>query len=266
MGLITDLLGARVTWMGLGNASTQPLGYIIVRAQVDGVQGYNEDQISLVVADVSKLAEWIPVILGYPIIRNVINVMKEGDIDALAMPWGNARVTHVLSVCRAAATVVDDETVESANLNGYDEVAIMRNTETIAVFSSHVIPIKAEKAYTGECMTQALQTKDSSLPPGLTIQNAYTELRKCSKNAAVVVRNSMAYPQTLQKKAPVARAVAAIVVLELLPETRVQEGDNGPQIPHIPNLTARQRQGKLFEELDLSRLNSWPLELAEAAH
>ena len=31
-------------------------------------------------------------------------------------------------------------------------------------------------------------------------------------------------------------------------------------------MTTRQRQGKLFEELDLSRLNSWPPELAEAAH
>ena len=32
-----------------------------------------------------------------------------------------------------------------------------------------------------------------------------------------------------------------------------------------PNLTTRQRQGKLFEELDLSRLNLWPPELAEPA-
>ena len=43
----------------------------------------------------------------------------------------------------------------------------MKNTETIDAFSSHVLPIKVEKAYTGECfnvMTQALQTKDGSLP------------------------------------------------------------------------------------------------------
>ena len=69
-----------------------------------------------------------------------------------------------------------------------------------------------EKAYTGECinvMTQELQTEDGSLPQGLTIQNAYTELQKGSKNIVVVVRNSTAYPQMLWKKAPVARAVAA---------------------------------------------------------
>ena len=72
-------------------------------------------------------------------------------------------------------------------------------------------------------------------------------------------------PQTLQKNALVARAVAAIVVLEPPLETRVQEGKDGPQNPHLPNLTARQRQGKLFEELDLSWLNFWSSEVAEAA-
>ena len=76
----------------------------------------------------------------------------------------------------------------------------------------------------------------------------------------------MAYPQMLQKKALVARAVAAIAVLETPLDMRVWKGEDGPQDPHQPNLTTRQRQGKLFEELDLSRLNSWPPELVEAAH
>ena len=113
-------------------------------------------------------------------------------------------------------------------------------------------------------MTRALQTEDGSLPQGLTIQNAYTELQKGSKYVVVVVRNSMAYPQMLHKKALVARTVAATAVPEILPEIRVQEGEDGPQDPHPPSLTTRQRQGKLFKELDLSRLNSWPPDLAEA--
>ena len=85
--------------------------------------------------------------------------MKEREIDALVTTWANTRVVHLLSVHRAAATVVDDETTESANLNGYDEVVFRRSMETIDAFSSCVMPIKAEKAYTGECinvMTQAL--------------------------------------------------------------------------------------------------------------
>ena len=68
----------------------------------------------------------------------------------------------------------------------------------------------------------------------------------------------MAYPQTLKKKTPVARAVAVIVVPDLPAETRLPEGVDKPQGPHTPKLTVRQRQGKLFEELDLSGLELWP--------
>ena len=96
------------------------------------------------------------------------------------------------------------------------------------------------------------------------MQNAYTKLRKGSKNEVVVVKNSMAYPQTLKKKTPVVRAVATTVVPELLVETRLPEGPDKPQGPHTPKVTARQRQEKLFEELDLSGLESWPLELGDS--
>ena len=46
------------------------------------------------------------------------------------------------------------------------------------------------------------------------MQNMYTKLRKGSKKAVVVVQNNTAYSQTLQKKTPVARAVAALPVPE----------------------------------------------------
>ena len=51
---ITDLIGSKVTCMGLGNAYIRPLGYIVIWVQVDGVQGYDEDQIALVIPDLSN--------------------------------------------------------------------------------------------------------------------------------------------------------------------------------------------------------------------
>ena len=63
-----------------------------------------------------------------------------------------------------------------------------------------------------------------------------------------------------------ARAVAVIAVPEPPPETRLWEGEDGPQNPPTPKLTVRQRQGSLFEELDQSGLDSWHPELADAAH
>ena len=186
--------------VGLGNAYTHPLGYVIVQVQVDRVQGYDEDQIALVILDELKFAEWVPIILGAPTISYIMNAMKEREIDALAMPWVNARVEHLLSLHRAVATLSEGQTPEGANPNWYDEVVFMRNTETIEAFSFWIISIKVEKAYTGEyinIMTQVLQTEDSTLPQGPTIQNAYTKLWKGSKYIVVVVRNSTAYPQMI---------------------------------------------------------------------
>ena len=54
MGLIINLLGAEVACVGLGNTHTRPLGYIIIQVQVDRVQGYDKDQIALVIPDLSK--------------------------------------------------------------------------------------------------------------------------------------------------------------------------------------------------------------------
>ena len=68
VGPITDLMGSKVTCMGLGNAYTRPLGYILIWVQVDRVWGYDEDQIALGILDFSNFATRVPIILGTPTI------------------------------------------------------------------------------------------------------------------------------------------------------------------------------------------------------
>ena len=68
VGLITDLVGSKVACMGLGNAYTRPLSYIVIWVQVDGVRGYDKDKIALVILDLSNFVAQVPVILGTPII------------------------------------------------------------------------------------------------------------------------------------------------------------------------------------------------------
>ena len=234
IGPITDLLGTKVPCMGLGNTYMRPLGYVIIWVQVDRVQGYDEDQIALVIPDLSNFVAWIPVILGTQTISQVINVMKEEEIDALVMPWVNARVVHLLLVHRMMTMEVGDGIMEEPNPDGYDQVMFTQNVETIEPFPSHMVPVKVGRAYTGEhinIMVQVLWTEDGSLPQGLTVQNMYTELRQGSKKAVVVVRNSMAYSQTFQKKAPVARAVVVLPVPKPPKEVQLQEGVTSPRVP-----------------------------------
>ena len=86
---------------------------------------------------------WIPVILGTPNISQVINVMKEAEIDALAILWANARVVHLLSVHRMTTAEVGDSIKEEPIPDGYDQVMFTQNVETIEPFSSHVVLVKA---------------------------------------------------------------------------------------------------------------------------
>ena len=146
MGLITNLLGAKIACIGLGNTYTRPLGYVIIWVQIDRVQGYDDNQIALVIPHLSNFATWIPVILGTPTISCIVNVMKEMEIDTLAMPWANARVVHLLSVCRMTAIKVGDGIAEESSSADYDQVMFTQNVETIEAFSSHVVPVKVGKA------------------------------------------------------------------------------------------------------------------------
>ena len=84
--------------------------------------------------------------------------MKEKEIDILATPWANAQVAHLLSVQRATATLEDSQAVGMSSPSEYDKVVVTNNIETIDIFSSHVIPMKAEKVYTRERINVMTQT------------------------------------------------------------------------------------------------------------
>ena len=156
----------------------------------------------------------------------------------MAMQWVNARVVHLLSVHRMTTVEVGDSFKEEPDPDSYDQLMYTQNVETIEPFSSCIVLVKAGRVYTGECiniMVQTLWTEDGSLPQGLTVQKVYIKLRQGSKKAVVVVRNNMAYSQTLQKKTLVARAVAALPVPKPPEEVQLQEGVDEPQNPHIPS-------------------------------
>ena len=268
VGLITDLMGSKVTCIGLGNAYTRPLGYVVIQVQVDGVWGYDKDQIALIIPDHSNFVMRVPIILGTPTIGQVVNVMKEAEMDTLATPWANARVAHLLAIWRITPEEVRDDQEGGCNADQDGALMYTQKAETFEPFSSHVIPMKMAEAYLGEhinVMVQALHAQDGTLPPGLTVQNTYTELRKGSKKVVVVVWNHTAYPQTLQKKTPMARAMAVQPVPETpKPESLQVENEVCPD-PKTPKLMIRQRCGKLFDELDLSGLDSWAPELVDKA-
>ena len=167
--------------------------------------------------------------------------------------------------------MVEDDKVATKVLDptGYDEMVTTEDSEMIDDFSSKIIHARTKTAFTGvrlNIMTQALHAEEGSLLQCLMIQNAYTKMCNGSKSVTIMVRNGTAYPQTLKKKIPVARVVAA----NHMPKVQMWPGtmDALDEVQGIqtPKMTIEQRQEKLFKKLDLSSLRSWPLELADSAH
>ena len=136
------------------------MGYVFIWVQVDGVQGYGEDQIALVIPDLSNFVAWVPMILGTPTISHIMNMIKEREIDALVTPWINTGMAYLLKVQRATGTVEDNKvSAGESDHSEYNEVITTKDAETIDAFLSHVICVRMGTAYTGmglNVMTQAL--------------------------------------------------------------------------------------------------------------
>ena len=49
------------------------------------------------------------VILGTPTIGQVVNMMREAEMDALAMPQANVRAAHLLAIKRMMPTEVGND-------------------------------------------------------------------------------------------------------------------------------------------------------------
>ena len=145
-------------------AYTRPLGYIVIWFQLDGVQGYDEDQIALVIPDFSNFATRVPIILGTPTIGQVIKVMREVEMDTLAMLWANARAAHLLAVWRMTPVEVGNGQEEGYGTDEDSPLMYTQKAETLEPFSSHVLPMKTTKVYLGEhinVMVQALHAQDA---------------------------------------------------------------------------------------------------------
>ena len=65
--------------------------------------------------------------------------MKEAEVDTLAMLWVNARVAHLLLMCRMATVEVGDGLKEEVDTDGYDQLMYTQNAETIKPFFSQIV-------------------------------------------------------------------------------------------------------------------------------
>ena len=124
----------------LGDLSDSTLDNIIIRVQVEGVWGYDKDQVALVIPDSTGFGSWVLVTLGTPTINQIINVIKECEIDELSVSLNGLRIAQLL-VCGQAGLSIQREaaanqTVDPTDLN---EAIKMTKREEVDAFASKII-------------------------------------------------------------------------------------------------------------------------------
>ena len=72
----------------------EPLGFTLMRVQIEDMPHYDEQQVIFVLDDPSGFSARIPVILGTPTINRVMQTMKETEMHSAPREWQTARVAY----------------------------------------------------------------------------------------------------------------------------------------------------------------------------
>ena len=247
---------------GMGGSLVEPTGFVLMNVKVPCVQGYDEDQVALVMDDPGMTE--CPVILGTSTLYQVMEVIKESEISKLAVPWSSSRISWLMRdvMARLGQAVINNVANKPITPLDVDEVVRVASKCTVPPFGHKVIHGKVNLVLHGcrlNMMTHGLEKRSPSLPLGIDVQTAYATLANGSHRVPVILRNNTQDWLEIKKGIPIARMVTANAIPKV---THVLLAGN----PHEQStLKEAERQELLLEKLDLTGLEAWPKEQAEKA-
>ena len=160
---------------------TQALGYAVINVRIEGIGSYNEEQVVLVIEDVSGLGMRVPVILGTPTIHRLCRQLKESEFETVLNEWQHTLHCYEIAqqVPLNSMSVEPDETKYPTNTGqnpmDLDEQLILTDKVIVLAFSSQIIRVRTKKTYMIghrlNIMMQPPYPEDkANLPVGLYIQ------------------------------------------------------------------------------------------------
>ena len=247
---------------GMGGNLVEPTGFVLMNVKVPCVQGYDEDQVTLVMDDPAMVE--CPVILGTSTLYRVMEVIKESEISKLAIPWSSSRISWLMQdvTAKLGQVVVNDVANKPVVPLDVNEIVRVASKCTVPPFGHKVIHGRVNLVLCGcklNVMIHGLEKRLPSLPLGIDVQTAYSTLANGSRRVSVILRNNTQDWLEIKKGVPIARMVTANTipkVIHILPA-------GGPC--EQSTLTETKRQELLLEKLDLTGLEAWPTEQAEKA-
>ena len=233
---------------GAGGKRTEPLGYVMIRVQILQVPSYDEDQVALIVEDLSLFSRRCPVILGTQTIFRAIQAMKESEMHNLELAWQYAKAgyeyTHFMMNPDNALTEEGQffPINTGRNPTDLDEKLLLKKKQVLLPFSNTMVHCKTREmqmqGYKLHVMTHALYPEDkSSLPNGIYVLKTYTELKDGSQNVSVVLRNLTSKTIHLVPGRCVAKVATANEVPEAVPSPELAKDLDEALPKEAPKLT-----------------------------
>ena len=178
------------------------LGYVIINVQVEGIPSYYEEQVALVIPNVTQLGMKVPVILGTPMIHRLCCQMKESEIQTAPEEWQHALLSYEasrnVSIYPMTPQLDQDSNVEYPTNTGLDptdldEPVLLKDRVIIPAFASRIVHVRTQRTFMKghrlNVMVQPPYPEDKAkLPLGLYVQRVYTKLKDGSRNVSTVLR------------------------------------------------------------------------------
>ena len=210
--LVQEIGGPLPLITGMGGNLVEPTRFVLMNVKVPCIQGYDEDQVTLVMDDPGMVE--CPVILGTSTLYRVMEVIKESEISKLAVPWSSSRISWLMQdvTAKLGQVVINDVANKPITPLDVDEIVRVASKCTVPPFGHKVIHGKVNLVLHGcrlNVMTHGLEKRSPSLPLGIDVQTAYSTLANGSHRVSVILRNNTQDWLEIKKGVPIVRMVTA---------------------------------------------------------
>ena len=160
---------------GMGGNLVEPTEFVLMNVKVPCVQGYDEDQVALVMDDPGMVE--CPVILSTSTLYRVMEVIKESEISKLAVLWSSSLISWLMRdvMAKMGQVVVNDVANKPIAPLDVNEIVRVASKCTVPPFSHKVIHGRVGLVLRGcklNVMTHGLEKRSPSLPLGIDVQTA----------------------------------------------------------------------------------------------
>ena len=153
VGPVSELAlnSASIPVSGIGGHTTA-LGYVIINVQIEGILSYREDQVALVIEDVSGMGRHVPIILGTPTIHRVCRQMKESELATAPEEWQHAVISYDVAqhvLVNAMSPKEKDKYPTNAGQDpmDLDEPVILDKKVLIPAFTLKIVPARTKETF-----------------------------------------------------------------------------------------------------------------------